>query len=100
MVAPEPSEPLLLYIRASTDAVRMVLVMEQPEPQQHQVPEAKEAPGSQTQEPPILDTLPRGQYRHRALAPGSQSRPQQPKDHRVPAPGGPFWTLGPRSLSQ
>jgi hypothetical protein len=52
MVAPEPSEPLLLYIMASTDAVRMVLVMEQPEPQQHQVPEAKEAPGSQTQEPP------------------------------------------------
>jgi hypothetical protein len=31
MVVPEPSEPLLLYIIATSDAVSMVLVAERPE---------------------------------------------------------------------
>jgi hypothetical protein len=34
MVAPEPGEPLLLYIMAIADAVSMVLVMERPKPHQ------------------------------------------------------------------
>jgi hypothetical protein len=37
MVAPEPSEPLLLYITATAKVVSMVLVMEQLETQQPQV---------------------------------------------------------------
>jgi hypothetical protein len=41
MVAPEPSEPLLLYIMARTDVMSMVLVMERPDPK------AEEAPKSQ-----------------------------------------------------
>jgi hypothetical protein len=32
MVAPEPGEPLLLYIAATSEAVSMVLVIEQPDP--------------------------------------------------------------------
>jgi hypothetical protein len=32
MVAPEPSEPLLLYIAATSEAVSMVLVAERPDP--------------------------------------------------------------------
>jgi hypothetical protein len=32
MVAPEPSEPLLLYIAATVEAMSMVLVAEQPDP--------------------------------------------------------------------
>jgi hypothetical protein len=38
MVAPEPDEPLLLFIVATTEVVNMVLVVERPEPQQPQVP--------------------------------------------------------------
>jgi hypothetical protein len=52
MVAPKPGEPLLLYIAATVDAVSMVLVVERPEPCQHQEPEAEEAPGSLPQEAP------------------------------------------------
>jgi dsDNA-binding SOS-regulon protein len=53
MVAPEPGEPLLLYIAATTEAVSMVLVAERSEPPQPQ--ETKEASanglGSQGPEP-------------------------------------------------
>jgi hypothetical protein len=38
MVAPEPDEPLLLYIAATTEVVSMVLVAERPETRQPQVP--------------------------------------------------------------
>jgi dsDNA-binding SOS-regulon protein len=41
MVAPEPREPLLLYIATTTEAVSMVLVAERLEPPQPQ--ETKEA---------------------------------------------------------
>jgi hypothetical protein len=41
MVAPEPGEPLLLYITATAEAVSMVLVTERPEPPQPK--EIKEA---------------------------------------------------------
>jgi hypothetical protein len=33
MVAPEPGKPLLLYVVATIDVIRMVLVAKQPEPQ-------------------------------------------------------------------
>jgi hypothetical protein len=42
MVAPEPREPLLLYIATTVEAVSMVLVVERPEPRQHQEPKAHE----------------------------------------------------------
>jgi hypothetical protein len=32
MVAPEPSEHLLLYITTTTEVINMVLVVERPEP--------------------------------------------------------------------
>jgi hypothetical protein len=50
MVAPEPGEPLLLYIAVTTEAVSMVLVMERPEPQQPQVPKGASASGSRSQD--------------------------------------------------
>jgi hypothetical protein len=53
MVAPEPGEPLLLYITATAEAVSMVLVTERSEPPQPQ--ETKEtsvnSSGSQDLEP-------------------------------------------------
>jgi hypothetical protein len=36
MVSPEPGEPLLLYIAATTEVVSMVLVIEQPKPKKPQ----------------------------------------------------------------
>jgi hypothetical protein len=38
MVAPEPGEPLLLYITATAKPMSLVLVTERPEPRQHQEP--------------------------------------------------------------
>jgi hypothetical protein len=38
MVAPEPGEPLLLYITATADVMSMVLVMEQPDPKAEEEP--------------------------------------------------------------
>jgi hypothetical protein len=49
LVALEPSEPLLLYIVTTVDAVSMVLVVERPEPHQHQEPKAEEALESKPQ---------------------------------------------------
>jgi hypothetical protein len=46
MVALEPSEPLLLYITTTNDAVSMVVVEKRPKPCEHQEPKAEEAPGS------------------------------------------------------
>jgi hypothetical protein len=43
MVAPEPGEPLLLYIVATTEAMSMVLVAERPKPHQHQKPKGTSA---------------------------------------------------------
>jgi hypothetical protein len=48
MVALEPTEPLLLYIAATTEVLSMVLVMERPEPQQTQVPKGAPAAGSRS----------------------------------------------------
>jgi hypothetical protein len=46
MVAPEPGEPLLLYIMATTKVVSMVLVTERLEPHQHQKPKGTSAASS------------------------------------------------------
>jgi hypothetical protein len=51
MVAPEPGEPLLLYIAATAEVVSMVLVVEQPEPQQPQALKGAPTTGSRSQDP-------------------------------------------------
>jgi hypothetical protein len=94
MVAPEPGEPLVLYIVATADVVSMVLVAERLEPHQHHEPEAEEATGSQPQ-----DARP-------ALKPCDGAN--TPTEHQLPEANlgldsqvaiitqlpGPFWTLG------
>jgi hypothetical protein len=50
-VAPEPGEPLLLYIAATTELVSLVLVIEWLEPQQPQVPKGAPTIGSGSQDP-------------------------------------------------
>jgi hypothetical protein len=51
MVAPEPGEPILLYIVATSEAVSMVLVAERPDP--HNIHElgGSSADGSGSQDP-------------------------------------------------
>jgi hypothetical protein len=46
MVAPEPGEPLLLYIADTSEAVSMVLVTERPDPHAPHEPRATNGPGS------------------------------------------------------
>jgi hypothetical protein len=97
MVAPEPGEPMLLYITAIADAVSMVLVVEQSEPRQHQEPKAEEAPESQAQElPPSLEALRWGQH---ITEPQLPEADPGPSTKRPPGPSSwePFRTLGARS---
>jgi hypothetical protein len=51
MVAPEPSEPLMLYVVATSEAMSMVLVAERPEPQQPQVLKGASVGSSGSQDP-------------------------------------------------
>jgi hypothetical protein len=51
MVAPEPSEPLLLYIVATAEAVSMVLVAERPDPLATHEHGNSSASGSGSQDP-------------------------------------------------
>jgi hypothetical protein len=51
MVAPEPDEPLLLYIAAIAKVMSMVLVVERQEPHQHQAPKGAHAANSGCQDP-------------------------------------------------
>jgi hypothetical protein len=51
MVAPEPSEHLLLYIAATTEVISMVLVAERLEPKQSQALKGAPAFGSRYQDP-------------------------------------------------
>jgi hypothetical protein len=51
MVAPEPSEPLMLYVAATSEVVSMVLVAERPEPQQPQVLKGASIGSSGSQDP-------------------------------------------------
>jgi hypothetical protein len=50
MVAPEPGEPLLLYIVATTKVISMMLVVEQLKPKQPQVLKGAPAAGSRSQD--------------------------------------------------
>jgi hypothetical protein len=51
IVAPEPSEPLLLYIAATSEAMSMVLVTEQPGPHNTHELGSSSANGSGSQDP-------------------------------------------------
>jgi hypothetical protein len=51
MVASEPGEPLLLYIMTTVEVVSMVLVVERPEAQQHQVSKGASVGGYGSQDP-------------------------------------------------
>jgi hypothetical protein len=51
MVAPEPSEPLLLYIMATAEVLSMVLVAERPEPQPQVLKGGASASDSGSQDP-------------------------------------------------
>jgi hypothetical protein len=53
MVAPEPGEPLLLYIIATAEAVSMILVIERPEPPQPQEIKETSANGSGSHDPKL-----------------------------------------------
>jgi hypothetical protein len=51
MVAPEPDEPLMLYIKATTEVVRMVLIAEWPKPKQPQAHRGALTVRSRSQDP-------------------------------------------------
>jgi hypothetical protein len=51
MAAPEPSEPLLLYIAPTAEAVSMVLVTERPEPHGSHELGSSSVGGSGSQDP-------------------------------------------------
>jgi hypothetical protein len=57
MVAPEPSEPLLLYIAAIAEVVSLVLITERPNPQEPQVAKGASAGGSRSQDPDPIGEL-------------------------------------------
>jgi hypothetical protein len=104
MVASEPGEPLLLYITTTVEVVSMVLVVERPEAQQHQVSKGASVGGYGSQDPepaeePIVEEAVGSQSPEASLAPEHLVRSQSPQAHlgshglrhrRVPAPGGCF----------
>jgi hypothetical protein len=55
MVAPEPGEPLLLYIVATSEAVSMVLVAERPDPHTLHELGSSSADGSGSQDPRLAE---------------------------------------------
>jgi hypothetical protein len=57
MVAPEPGEPLLLYIVATVEAVSMVLVTERPDPHTPFELGSSSASGSGSQDPGPAEEL-------------------------------------------
>jgi hypothetical protein len=74
MVAPEPSEPLLLYIAATSEAVSMVLVAERPDPHDLHELESSSDDGSGSQDPgpakePGADAVAGSQYPEAATGP-------------------------------
>jgi hypothetical protein len=54
-VAPEPGEPLLLYITAIAEVVSMVLVVERPKPKQPQLLKGAPIAGSISQDPDTVE---------------------------------------------
>jgi hypothetical protein len=71
MVALKPGEPLVLYITITIEVVSMVLVAEQPKPQQPQVPKGALVAGSRSQDPDPIGGL----KIRRLLSPSSWSPP-------------------------
>jgi hypothetical protein len=55
MVAPEPNEPLLLYITATSEAVSMVLVTERLDPHSTRGLESSSVGGSGSQDPRLVE---------------------------------------------
>jgi hypothetical protein len=55
MVAPEPGEPLLLYITATSEAVSMVLLAERPDPHDPHELGSSSADGSESQDPGLAE---------------------------------------------
>jgi hypothetical protein len=98
MVAPEPGEPLLLYIAATLEAVSMVLVTEEPNPHGLHELESSSANGSSsqdprpTEEPGVADgsgSQDPGSPEEPGAADGSGSQNPGPVDRSwVPVPGG------------
>jgi hypothetical protein len=98
MVAPEPGEPLLLYIAATLEAVSMVLVTEEPNPHGLHELESSSANGSSsqdprpTEEPGVADgsgSQDPGPPEEPGAADGSGSQNPGPVDRSwVPVPGG------------
>jgi hypothetical protein len=93
MVAPEPGEPLLLYITTTTEVVSMVLVVERSEPQQPQVSKGVSAGGFVSQDPDPPPQRARRQGGCRIPAPGALSSTQTPS--RVPIPRAHLGSCGP-----
>jgi hypothetical protein len=89
MVAPEPGEPLLLYITVMADAISMVLVAELPEPSPPLAPKgaATSGLGSQdlelTEVPRERDAV-RSHEPEATLAPEPQVGPWPPEDMMGP----------------
>jgi hypothetical protein len=95
MVAPEPGEPLLLYITETVDAVNMVLVAKRLEPCQHQESKGTSTSGLEFQDlepvwgPRVVEaTGSQPQRPHRLRNPTSASMP-------LPGPSSqsPLWVL-------
>jgi hypothetical protein len=57
MVAPEPSEPLLLYIMATSEAVSVVLVTKRPDPHNLHELGSSSTDGSGSQDPGPTEDL-------------------------------------------
>jgi hypothetical protein len=91
MVAPEPSEPLLLYITATAEVMSMLLVAERLEPKQPQALKGSPTTGSRSQYPDLVEG-PRNQE-----ASGSQL-PERRTPNQVPAFAGALGSQGPRSF--
>jgi hypothetical protein len=77
MVAPEPDEPLLLYIAATSEAVSMVLVAERSDPHDLHELGSSSADGSGSQDPgpadePGADAVGRSQSPEAAMDPPDQ----------------------------
>jgi hypothetical protein len=89
MVAPEPSEHLLLYIAATTKVISMVLVVEWPEPKQPQVLRGAPAVRSRSQDSNLADGRRDqdafgSQISERTLSPKPQIGSRLPEVPRVP----------------
>jgi hypothetical protein len=88
MVAPEPGEPLLLYIAATAEVMSMMLVAERLEPQQSQVPKEGSAGGSRSQDSDLAEEPGDKEVVGSQLSEPSQApKPQVGSQPSEPTPG-------------